>query len=44
MNPKSNVINPRGAKSDKIMDAAQTCPTKAIRVEERDTKRRLYPY
>ncbi|TBR11543.1 MAG: molecular chaperone DnaJ [Candidatus Nitrosotenuis sp.] len=44
MNPKSNVINPRGAKSDKIMDAAQTCPTKAIRVEEKETKRRLYPY
>lgn len=44
MNPKSNVINPRGAKSDKILDAAQTCPTKAIRVEEKDTKRRLYPY
>lgn len=44
MNPKSNVINQRGAKSDKIMDAAQTCPTKAIRVEEKDTKRRLYPY
>lgn len=44
MNPKSSVINQRGAKSDKIMDAAQTCPTKAIRVEEKETKRRLYPY
>ena len=44
MNPKSNVINPRGAKAEKIMDAAQTCPTKAISVEEKETKRRLYPY
>lgn len=44
MNPKSNVINQRGAKPDKIMDAAQTCPTKAIKVEEHETKKRLYPY
>lgn len=44
MNPKSNVINQRGAKMDKILDAAQTCPTKAIKVEEQQTKKRLYPY
>jgi len=44
MNPKSKVINVRGAKCDKIMDAAQTCPTKAIKVEEKDTGSRLYPY
>lgn len=44
MNPKSNVINRKGAKMDKIMDAAQTCPTKAIKVEEQETGRRLYPY
>ncbi|MBM2852654.1 MAG: DnaJ protein [Candidatus Nitrosotenuis sp.] len=44
MNPKSSVINQRGAKPDKIMDAAQTCPTKAISVEEEETKKRLYPY
>lgn len=44
MNPKSNVINQRGAKRDKIMDAAQTCPTKAIRVEEQENGKRLYPY
>jgi ferredoxin len=44
MNPKSSVINQRGAKPDKIMDAAQTCPTKAIRIEEKETKRRVYPY
>lgn len=44
MNPKSNVINQRGAKMDKIIDAAQTCPTKAIKVEEQESKKRLYPY
>lgn len=44
MNPKSNVVNQRGAKMDKILDAAQTCPTKAIKVEEQQTKKRLYPY
>lgn len=44
MNPKSNVINQNGASADRIMDAAQTCPTKAIKVEEQETKRRLYPY
>lgn len=44
MNPKSNVINQNGAKTDKIMDAAQTCPTKAIKVEDQKTGSRLYPY
>lgn len=44
MNPKSNVVNKKGAKVDTIMDAAQTCPTKAIKVEDAETGRRLYPY
>jgi curved DNA-binding protein CbpA len=44
VNPKSRVINERGAKSDKILDAAQTCPTKAISVVEKDSCRRLYPW
>jgi ferredoxin len=43
MNPKSKVINPKGAGFNKIMNAAETCPTKAIIVENKDTKRRLYP-
>jgi DnaJ-class molecular chaperone len=43
-NPKSAVINQKGAGVNKIMNAAETCPTKAIRVENRDTKERLYPY
>ncbi|MCV0392453.1 MAG: DnaJ domain-containing protein [Nitrosopumilus sp.] len=43
-NPKSSVINQRGAGVNKIMNAAETCPTKAIIVENSDTKERLYPY
>ncbi len=44
MNPKSSVINPRGAGINKIMNAAETCPTKAIRVENVDTHERLFPH
>lgn len=44
MNPKSSVINQNGAGVNKIMNAAETCPTKAIRVENKDTKERLYPF
>jgi len=44
MNPKSSVINQRGAGVNKIMNAAETCPTKAIRVENLDTRERLFPY
>jgi len=43
-NPKSSVINPKGAGVNKIMNAAETCPTKAIIVENIDTKERLFPY
>lgn len=43
-NPKSSVINQKGAGINKIMNAAETCPTKAISVENIDTKERLYPY
>lgn len=44
INPKSSVINQKGASSEKILDAAQTCPTKAISVTELDSKKRLYPW
>ena len=44
VNPKSKVINERGANSEKILDAAQTCPTKAISVLEKESCRRLYPW
>lgn len=43
-NPKSSVINQKGAGVNKIMNAAETCPTKAIIVENTDSKEQLYPY
>jgi len=43
-NPKSSVINQKGAGVNKIMNAAETCPTKAIIVEDLDAKERMYPY
>ncbi len=43
-NPKSSVINQKGAGVNKIMNAAQTCPTKAIKVENLNTKETLFPY
>ena len=33
----------KGAGFNKIMNAAETCPTKAIIVENKDTEERLYP-
>jgi len=44
LNPKSSVINQKGAGVNKIMNAAETCPTKAIIVENKDTKERLFPF
>jgi len=44
VNPKSRVINERGAKFEKILDAAQTCPTKAISVKDKETEESLYPW
>ena len=43
-NPKSKVINQKGAGVNKIMNAAETCPTKAIKVENIKTKEKLFPY
>jgi len=43
-NPKSTVINQKGAGVNKIMNAATTCPTKAISVDNIDTRERLFPY
>lgn len=43
-NPKSSVINPKGAGVNRIMNAAETCPTKAIRVENIETNEQLFPY
>ena len=43
-NPKSSVINQMGAGVNKIMNAAETCPTKAISVVNIDAKEKLFPY
>ncbi len=43
-NPKSSVINQKGAGVNKIMNAAETCPTKAISVNNIDTREKLFPY
>ena len=44
MNPKSKVFNQRGAGYNKVMSAAETCPTKAINVDDKDLKKRIYPW
>lgn len=44
MNPKSKVFNQRGAGFNKVMTAAETCPTKAINVDDKDLKKRIYPW
>ena len=43
INPKSTVHDLYGANENKIMDAAETCPTKAILVDDKKSKRRIYP-
>ena len=43
INPKSHVYNQYGASEEKIMDAAETCPTHAINVDEKKSRRRIYP-
>ena len=42
-NPKSQVHNQYGASEGKIMDAAETCPTKAIQVNEKKSGMKIYP-
>jgi len=43
INPKSQVHNHYGASEEKIMDAAETCPTKAIKINERKSGRIIFP-
>ncbi len=43
VNPKSSVTDPLGADAETIMDAAETCPTKAIIVNDMARRRRIYP-
>ena len=44
MNPKSHVYNRKGASNLKILNAAETCPTKAILVDDLDEGKRIFPY
>ena len=44
MNPKSNVYNRKGASNLKILNAAETCPTKAILVDDLTEGKRIFPY
>lgn len=44
MNPKSRVYDQRGAGYNRVMNAAETCPTKAINVDDKDLKKRIYPW
>lgn len=44
MNPKSQVHNEKGAGYNKIMNAAETCPTKAINVTDKKSNEKLYPW
>ncbi len=43
VNPKSSVIDPVGSGVETMMDAAKTCPTKAIIVDDALTRLRMYP-
>lgn len=43
-NPKSSVKDSRGAGVNRIMNAAETCPTKAIIVENALTGEQMYPF
>jgi len=43
INPKSHAYNQYGASEEKIMDAAETCPTKAIQVDEKKSGRKIFP-
>jgi len=44
MNPKSRVYNERGSRFNKVMNAAETCPTHAINVGDKETKKRIFPW
>lgn len=43
INPKAKVASEVGATFDEILSAAQTCPTKAIKIIDRYTGEQIYP-
>ena len=40
---QAEVVNPEGDTPESILEAAQNCPVRAIRVVDRDTGERLFP-
>ncbi len=43
INPKAVVVSETGDTFESILDAAQTCPTKAIKIIDRDTGKQIFP-
>ena len=43
INPKAVVVSETGDNLESILDAAQTCPTKAIIIIDRDTGKQIFP-
>jgi molecular chaperone DnaJ len=43
INPKARIESETGAKFESILAAAQTCPTKAIKIVDRYTGEQIYP-
>ena len=43
INPKAVVVSETGDNFESILDAAQTCPTKAIIIIDRDTGKQIFP-
>jgi ferredoxin len=43
INPKARIVSETGANQETILAAAQTCPTKAIKIIDRYTGEQLFP-
>jgi molecular chaperone DnaJ len=43
INPKARIESESGANIESILSAAQTCPTKAIRIMDRYTGEQIFP-
>jgi molecular chaperone DnaJ len=43
INPKAVVVSETGDKFESILDAAKTCPTKAIIIIDRYTGKQIFP-